>query len=143
MLEGMVQRDKLGIEAINKVMYSSKNSDIRQVDWFCLKGRIMKTGALSPCSILHADNWYVLAVAILSEQPLTVEEAFNRYDFRPKEPGARYKIDKGREAYYMHEKGISWHDIETSLCLKNPHGSVYGYRSRLKRGMIHDQGRNI
>ena len=103
----------------------------------------MKTGALSQCSILHADNWYVLAVAILSEQPLTVEEAFNRYDFRPKEPGARYKIEKGREAYYMHEEGISWHDIGTSLCLKSPQGTVYSYRSRLKRGMIHDQGRNI
>lgn len=25
MLEGMVQRDKLGIEAMNKVMYSSKS----------------------------------------------------------------------------------------------------------------------
>ena len=27
MLEGMVQRDKLGIEAMNKVMYSSKSDE--------------------------------------------------------------------------------------------------------------------
>ena len=94
----------------------------------------------NPAEILNVDCYAVLAIAIWSDRPLTVEQAFDKYYFN----GAKnYERNKGAEALAMYDAGIPYKEIAEALCTNPNTISSLISHARERRTRRHDMGTSI
>lgn len=67
----------------------------------------------SAFDILHGDNWYSLAIAIMYRELVSMEEAFSLYDYGRKEYMSKRQQERidARAVAYMQKMGMNEREI--------------------------------
>ena len=74
---------------------------------------------LGICEVLHAENWYVLATAVLYKEYLTPEDSFQVFITGERKYSAVGKsVERIKEMLLLRAAGMKWREVGEAVGIK-------------------------